>query len=300
MNILCKMFQGDYVLQEGKIGHEFINFIKSDDGYFYIWLNSTGTYKRQEQNDINILMIRTIGNGIYAVLGKAINCSLVNGADVNKFKKPEDRFLAQKDNISYGGKKLSDIYSNERNVLATFKTTKVYRPKREIFVTNNSNIEADDKTIFKLNIKMKSSMRQYVNSKDKKDFNDLLHMKDLWSSKVSKGTIKSFINKYSKISKNKENTMYSILGKEKDENSISNSIYYFLKKRNCIASFLSNLDKTISKNQQFKIYREKEKIDLLFIGEKDIVVIENKINSQINGLNGKSSFKNQVENIIKS
>lgn len=300
MNISMKMYQGDYCLQNGKIGHEFINLIMSDDEnkYFYIWLNHNGTFDKDLKKDetINILMVRTISDGVYKVLGKATNCSVVDGADPKKYKDPEDRFNKQK-NISYDGISLEEIHKNEKNTLVTFKTQNVYKPKKPIFITNNHNIK-DGEDIYYLEIDIKSSMRQYFND-DNSDFNGILNDTKLWEENVSSDKINEFIKKYSGLFNNKE-TMFSILKKEKDEISLSNSISYFLKKYECYGKFLNNLNKNIDENQEFEIYREKENVDLFFIGTKNIVIIENKVDSKINGIKENEEFKKQIDNILRN
>lgn len=164
MNILMKMFQGGYVLQDGKIGHEFINLIKSDDNSFYIWLNSMGTFDKDETSGINILMIRTLSGGLYSVLGKAINCEVVEGANPKIYKTPEERYACQS-HIKYNDKSLGDIHAYEKNTLVTFKTQYVYKPKKPIFITTNDN-SVNNINIFKLNFKSKTSMREYIDDSE--------------------------------------------------------------------------------------------------------------------------------------
>lgn len=302
MNLLCKMFKGDYVLKENKVGHEFINLIKADDGYFYIWLNANGTFASNKAKDnITVLMVRTINFGIYKVLAKAINCSLVDGADSSKTQTKEERYNLQKD-ISYKGVKLSKIHvnkklkTNEIEVLVTFKTSEVYKAKKDIYVTNNKKL-IDGKSFFELNISGKSTMRQ--NFTNNKNFNVIINESSIWEVETSKDTIYDFINEY-KDKFPKKDTMFSILKKEKDENIISNAFCYFLEKYNYIGMFLNSLDSSIDKEQKFELKREKDKVDLLFIGDKDIVVIENKVNSEINGIDRKADYSSQIDKIINS
>ena len=78
-----------------------------------------------------------------------------------------------------------------------------------------------------------------------------------------------------------------ISGRAQLEVSTSNQIAYFLKRDdNLLRVFMRdflNIDDLLD-DETFEIVREKEKnIDLLFKSERHIIVVENKIDSSING-----------------
>lgn len=297
MNILMKMYQGSYVINPNNIGHERINLIKADDGKFYIWLNSNGSFNKDTKESINIIMVRTISEGVYSVIAKAIDCKPVIGCNHLENKKNERR--KTQDKITYKGKRLIDIYSNENNNVVTFVTDQVYKAKTGIYVTNDDSF-VDNIKYYKLEVTMKSSMRQYFDKdrKKKKDFDSLIKNKKIWEETVSREKVSDFIKKYNNIFNDKE-TMYSILKKESDECSISNSLSYFLKKYNLTNKFLNNLKNVFNKKEIFEIYREKNDMDLFFISDSHIVVIENKIYSDINGKSSKKSLSKQLKSFFK-
>ena len=70
------------------------------------------------------------------------------------------------------------------------------------------------------------------------------------------------------------------------EDSMSNMIAYFLRRDNdLLKKFLLNfLNVKTKSNEKFQIIREEKNIDLLLKSDNKIIVIENKINSGINGI----------------
>lgn len=300
MNILMKMYQGSFVIDPNNIGHEWINLIKADDGKFYIWLNANGSFSKEVEEPINIIMVRTLSDGVYSIIAKAVHCKPVKDYNHLKIKEKKKRRELQKE-ISYKGKKLTDIYKNENDNLVTFETEKVYKAKENVYVTNDTTI-VDNKMLYQLDITAKSSMRQYFDEEDAKEAFDLLiNNDDIWEKEVSDETVDSFIKKYVTVFDDKE-TMFSILRKESDECSISNSLAYFLEKYDMAGRFLGNIidDKSFEKKENYEVFREKGDIDLLFIGENHLVIVENKIYSKINGQNSNKSLKDQVDEVFKN
>ncbi len=305
MNILMKMYQGSFVLEPDNIGHEWINLIKAEDGRFYIWLNSNGHFDDKKLcggRSADILMVKTISDGIYSVVGKAVGCVPVHGSNHKKIKSADERRRTQSDiTYSYNNQswKLADIYNNEKDLVATFVTDKVFKPKKPVFVTPNDEF-VNNKIYFKLSITAKSSMRQYFDrGVASSEFKKIINNPEIWEEETSKGTIEEFIGDQSNLFKSKE-TMFSILKKEDDEVAISNSIAYFLKKYGLAAEFLHSLEKNLPLTETYEIYREQNDIDLLFIGSSHIAVIENKIYSGINGLRKNADFETQIDAVLKN
>ena len=292
MNILMKMYQGSFVLESNNIGHEWINLIRADDGYFYIWLNSSGAFSRKinEDDQVNILMVRTISDGIYSIVGKAEDC-LPIGCGCQKLN---DEVSANA--ITYQGKSLTEIYGDNGSSFVTFRSQKVCKANSGFYVTPDKTM-VDNERFFKLNITAKTSMRQYFESGG--DFVALLENKAIWEDEVSKDTVGGFVEKYASAFSNNE-TMFSILKKESNENAISNSIAYFLDKYGLAGRFLNHICDNLDKNELYSVLRERGDVDLLFVGQRNLVVVENKVYSKINGKNPDDDLEKQLKKILKS
>ena len=76
-----------------------------------------------------------------------------------------------------------------------------------------------------------------------------------------------------------------LIKKEDDELSFSNMLaYYFQSNKQLFAKFEKVVLNIKNPDTNFEIAREEDNIDLLIRGDKNVIVIENKIKSKINGL----------------
>ena len=86
--LLNNLFSGEYIKE--KVGGEIINIYKSDNGGYYVYVNAYGTISSKWDNRIkHILFIRSVGNGVVKVIGKAeiekqISCNAVKKTGVGK------------------------------------------------------------------------------------------------------------------------------------------------------------------------------------------------------------------------
>lgn len=179
--IINKMYAGKYLETGENIGHEIINLFQSDDGKYYIYLNSQGTIATKYINgakiihnkttppkkevkptrQIDVLLTRPINAHVLQVLALAENVSVLDSAILSskkeykeKFKKKTDRRETQKDmNIAYDECQIDKILSKnkyknitEQDIFATFRTGNLKKPRKPLFLCsiatdNNENEE---------------------------------------------------------------------------------------------------------------------------------------------------------------
>lgn len=268
--LLNIMYTGKYISEYNKIGHEIINLFKADDGNNYIYVTPYGTVN--EEVDI-VLMGRSIGGGRVEILGKADGL--------------ENMIDNKGENIEYCGYALKDIMSEvngeaeERYI--TFKCARVIKPLKSIVLTTNK-----DEANFIDGVKRLAnmSMKNYFNESDKgyRKLKEIINNQELWEKENT--TIKVKIEDVN-VANNKN--FLSIIGKKDDELVFSNLLAYYLSEYSKIfisfANEILELD-NIEHIEYFDVQREKWHIDILITTNKHVVVIENKIRSDINGVNG--------------
>ena len=224
---------------------------------------------------------------------------------------------------------------NEFSIYTTFKANHVVRVKNPIYITTNNEISNSNPNIINLNknskdlvnfakqsLKMyfsKNSITTAGNDDDAEEATDIklddsafCILKDI----IENPTYWNFENNEQKFLKpNKSNYNFiEIIRREYDELIFSNlfgyifggSIEYFCKfvnevlfkkeKETCKYNINENIQYSHNLNKTFSIIREKEKnIDLLITIGKHVIVIENKIKSDINGIK-----KDKNGNIIET
>ena len=303
--ILNIMYQGGYLLEGENIGHEIINLTRADDGKYYVWLNSMGTFNNSLYNKAHkdMLMIRHVSKGLYKIIGKATDCIVADGASLTGIDNQQQRYeIQEKLGITYNGVKLEDIFkenkynnsNDDQNTLVTFLANEVREPKRDLYITNDENLVIENK-VFYCDFKGRQTLRMYIpeNNKSFVNINSLLHNDSLWKDTTVEYLVDGFDNYTTAVN------FFDILKKDKDEVAFSNAIYYFLLDNSLVGSFLHYLDNDIDEAEEFTVFRERNNIDLLFMGKKHVCIIENKIDSGINGQTDKT-LKDQILAVTKN
>ena len=140
--LLNKMYSGEFT--ENNIGHEIINFFKTDNGDNYIYILPYGGISKEHNDKIeHILLTSPMHDGKFSILAKIENPEQINyggNSKQNATVGAAQRKFVEKHNITYGGKLIYNIMeSNKHNDVAayvTFKsTTGVIRAKNPIIVT---------------------------------------------------------------------------------------------------------------------------------------------------------------------
>lgn len=257
------------------------------------------------------------------------------GDKIKRFKDIHDAQIEyiKENKIKYDGVQLDKLYAKNNteyglSIYITYKASKVQKVKEPFYLYINEKDKKTDNDI-KLNRKRLSGSagatfypNNSENDDDKNDYDQLkkiLENDDLWGE----GTIR-----YKDVEKEDidDFTFLSLIKKEYDELAFSNMIAYYFKKNDKILKGIisksknykeakisqpfmktkveinnSNSDKTENNtdvNVTIKrIAREEKNIDILIddVQSSTVIVIENKIKSELNGRHSTDSILNQLD-----
>ena len=270
---------------------------------------------------------------IYFLIGESDENVTLSNDSINRIRKAFDqqrkkqRGIAihkkqmeyiSKEELTYQGKELETIFKNnagnEYSIYTTFKAKEFIKLKEPIYITDKQETKGTYSKIEKINVNEniekkedkikfpKQNLKRYIiKTKNSKVYSNLKNVIE----NIQKLDTSSTTEKEKASIKTKEVSFFEIIGKEYDELAFSNLFkYIFEKMPNAFCDFINN-KLQINLNKNFKIYREKYHTDILIRDNKHIIVIENKIKSDINGsqledyynmINGKKKHKNEREN----
>lgn len=312
--VLNRMYVGDYIVSN--LGHEVINLYQADNGEHYIYLNSTGDFVKTHQGRIGyMLFVKYYGKGEVEVIGKAEGLEDVYASNP-EIKQKQIDFIRSEGGITYGGASILDIFkgSEQQNVFITYKAQKVYesRSDRRIFIRfYNENSESctcrhepGDVVISLEGYRQaKASLKQYIyqdgtykgdlsrsNVEEKKRdyrkiFDTLICDSALWVESHNR-----FDYEELNISSQRRVSLFDICQIQNDENKFSNALAYFMERTEYFPLWRDFFRRFgIELTEGFTVSREESctnggRIDLLVRAQDDLVVIENKIKSDINSI----------------
>ena len=288
------MFTGEYLGEN--IGHEVINLFKADDGKNYIYLCNDGKYSidkdipkyvvqvRRPHKSRHTLEIISIAKNIY----RCDNNDICYGGDK-----------------LYNGVRISDVFRNnkkQQNVCVTFQSGCVVKPTKPVFIyyTTQSKGESQIKkrafddpnnVYFPKAFNTSRVMREYLDAENYKALDDFCERYVFNGDNVIEGwtEVSETISITDQtLEKDYPITPADIYGIGVWELPYSNAIGYFL---NTNLEFLKGfcemcLGEKIEKQDYYKVYRERDHIDLIVEYGPYVFIIENKIFSQLNGKNG--------------
>lgn len=315
------MYVGDYL--STNLGHEVINMFQADNGNHYLYLNAYGNFGKSHFGQIGyMLLVKYHAEGMFEVIGKAEGLMDVEGADATlkqdykavnpSISKAQTEYI-EKENITYGGVPVRKIFNDaeQQNIFITYKAARLFKPNRKIFI--GYGVEADvvltgykqAKTSLKTYIYPEGTFagdqkREKIEEKklDYKKLYDLIEQDNLWIE--SKECINDDLLKI----KSREVSIFDICQIQNDENRFSYALAYFMTQpqykklwQNFFKQYRVELgdNYTVTREESAKI-EDKEwdhttkssggRIDLLIRDDKNIIVIENKIKSDINSIDG--------------
>lgn len=312
--VLNRMYVGDYIVSN--LGHEVINLYQADNGEHYIYLNSTGDFVKAHQGRIGyMLFVKYYGKGEVEVIGKAEGLEDVYASNP-EIKQKQIDFIRSEGGITYGGASILDIFkgSEQQNVFITYKAQKVYesRSDRRIFIRfYNENSESctcrhepGDVVISLEGYRQaKASLKQYIypdgtykgdlsrsNVEEKKRdyrkiFDTLICDSALWVESHNRVDYEEL-----NISSQRRVSLFDICQIQNDENKFSNALAYFMERTEYFPLWRDFFRRFgIELTEGFTVSREESctnggRIDLLVRAQDDLVVIENKIKSDINSI----------------
>ena len=309
--LICSLFSGRY--NHKYIGHEFINLFPSDsDGwYFYVppWGCVKSDFGKGREPDY-LVMVETI-NGKNYLMGIATGLEYVSNCYSSTNKKEIKNENIANGSITYFNKSLKDWFASQPNTLyVSYKLKEdghIYFPKNNDFIEDNNSLsdEIENDILIQLDAADNSdniisilgswswngrdrkkligqSQRSYYNDPSTK-FED--KVKDL----ISKGLLidATFTSPLSKAAVKAKYTssVLDIIGKQNSENVISHWLASYLSDIDFYNFFASKLGLTApvtSVDVTTELAdRNKKRIDITIENPFDLVLIENKIHSNI-------------------
>lgn len=281
------MYAGSYL--DDHLGGEAINLLHDDHNNNYIFVGKLGIIEPKYNDTVEgVILTRLVKAGVFEVLGIALtnkDSQLTYKVGPNKYIKKQDEL-----DISYNGVPYKKIFTDEFvGAGLSFKSTKLLLPKRELYISDSHHQEYKNSDVYSLTDKRfpTTSLHSYITDIDNKDsFNVITKMindDSLWEkdriNKVDEGKI---IDKHF--------SLLDIIHKEYDELSYSNFFSYIFKKYPDIFIGFSKDVLNIDIDTDYKISREYHNIDIYVEDKNNILVIENKIKSGINGISPRHDF----------
>lgn len=281
--LINQLFAGGYLDEGENIGHEVINLFRDDDGNHNLYVTPSGVVKGHDVE--YIIFVRNVSaRKTVEIIGVA--------------KELSDISVEESRDVRYAGVSLdkifrNNIYHGEADPFAnhiTFRTGKFLVPSRRVFITLDSKFDSGEYIVHLKSEKkviIPQGMREYYSCEiDKKAYLELRKMietDDLWEDNniveqlFPDGAVQSTPPMF-----------LEIIHKEDDENIFSNLLeYYFEYSHKSFQKFASHSELLgiSDMSLSFSIFREtKGRVDLWIEGSQDIIVIENKIKSGINGV----------------
>lgn len=309
--VINRMFTGKYL--RDNIGHEVINLFQADNGKYYVYLNDTGIIGKEhfegDQCFIDqMLLAHTLeGTNAVEIIGLATGLHPVYNPELDeKAQAAFQREYAENNAITYGGIGLSGVNSifrgsEQQSVNITFEAESVRQVAegRRIYIKMADKLNQeykeletyDSDTVVTLSeVKLGQGLKSYISEGDT-DYAALARIvsdSSLWGTPMPKATLAEAPGELSYM---------DICQRSYDELAYSNAMAYFAKKYPEIAFKL--LDKLTNikdaYHRDFIVRREENHIDLLFYNSGHLVIVENKIKSDLNGVE-----KNADGQIVKT
>lgn len=338
--LLNKPFLGNWLDDPDNIGHEIIDFLRTDNGDTYIYNNpygqcpnsAIGVNDSKKKYNAKYLVLtgkedakRKSFEILYVIELKELlhrQSSTLHKKKENRDEKEEKelryrqslvRKIIDKEKIYYNGKILYDIWEDDDTLYVTFKASKVYKAIVPILVQmsqynfqrNKGCLYEDDfKTDFdKINEIIKKGIKNGAQVKEQKD-------KGMKNSDIdfSEPLLEEFeprqINQQTIMLLNKTKTFVNLIMQENNEQIFTNMLFSILRYGDLFKVFCEDFKgtHTFENKADFRVFRENKivegRMDICGESSNQRVVIENKINSGLNGIKPKDN-KTQLSSYYK-
>lgn len=297
--VIARMYAGSYLNE--KLGGEAINLLHDDNGNNYIFVGPYGFIDKKYDDTVEgIILTRLTKAGCFEILGitktsKDSQVTYQNGPTLKKrFENARTHLTeyAHKNNIKYGGVYLRDINNGAFfGADITFKSDELLLPNEDIFITDdhNTDYKVEGSKVFNLCDKRfpNQSLHCYVtnieNPNSFKQIEKLIKMDELWDKgRINKIEDNKVIDKHFNY--------LDVIRKEYDALVYSNLFSYIFKTYPEVFVDFANKVLGLTISAPYSIERERANIDLWIEDENNILVIENKIKSGINGVSARHDF----------
>ena len=290
--LINQLFAGKYLDEGENIGHEVINLFKDDDGRNNLYITPSGFVSGHDIKYV-FFVRNTSKRTTVEVISMAKGIQVIPIED-NKY-------------IRYAGVSLDrifngNLYHGQSDISkqhVTYRAENVYIPRKPIYITIDNCFSSED-YVLRLDtskqVIIPQGMRTYFSETD-----DAIAYSQLESIIMNEGLWDD--NSTEKLYPdggvyNEPPSFLEVIRKEDDENVFSNLLSYFFEyNRSSFRKFSMDVLSILDMSTAFEIYREtKYRTDIWIESENDIIVIENKINSGINGIKDDSSQLNNYYN----
>lgn len=296
--MLNKSFVGSWgVTNDENIPHEIINLFRSDNGNIYIYVPPYGGFKTQKHPEVeSVLLTGSWNHNTTEVFYVIKGLTLLHQGNKKATKTERDKLVDYiiNNDIRYGGKYLHEIkmaeFEEDMIYYMTFQADAVYKPKKPLFLSweNGADEHTPKKDVYKLTDKKYKYQRQigYIPQNDYPRVVEIINNHSLWET-FDPTSLKNIAG----ISRKKPHRNFlQLIHKEYDETIFSNLLYEFFRTTPGLFSTFAEKILKITREKDFVITKEvttkngKGRIDLLAENDNYVVVIENKINSGLNGI----------------
>lgn len=286
--LLNRMYVGSFL--KTNIGHEVINLFRDDNGSNYIYVNPYGRFDKKHNDIESILLVRGINATTVEIIAKAIELTPILNIFLSpKNAKAEQEKYIDENKIKYGGVELYKIYQNndegkfsDRLLYISYKAGNILYPQNKIYLTTRNRSESCEAEYFLPEVNFpKQALHWTYNSESDayKKIKAIVDNESLWEKKNRTKRLCDMQNDLKT-----DFNFLNLIQKEYDELSYSNMFYHFLSKnRSLFHDFMQDVLGLVPKGN-YSIQREVNHIDLLIQDEENIIIIENKIKSGINGV----------------
>jgi hypothetical protein len=285
--LINNVFTGDYVSgSDVNIGHEIINIFKSDNGQSYVYVNPHGYVAKEHDKKVKyVIFVRTLKgqNGVkiigYAEIEEQILINAKKGS--NDLHEQQKEFI-RKNEITYGKKLLNEIFEANCHEGIHEQYFITFKAKHQRKCINNGLI-------------LKNPTSRFFNPQSGKKYID--------DSCEEYATIVEWINNEKnwedcqtyqlQDNLSKKLTILEVTRQYNNELAVSNLLAYALENHDSFRDLfikealgIQNCDATSA-----SIAREENDIDILIKLPKDIIIIENKLKSDVSKMQLSKYYK---------
>ena len=303
--IVVRMYAGTYL--DDNIGHEIINTFKTDTGDHFIYVNPWGKINDEFSDSKNILLVRGISADVWEVIGYATNLELLVDTTKNGIKNLNQDKLIIDRKIKYGGISIDKLMSDQTSVVyVTYLTREYHSVKKDCplyLVANEKEIKGDNYILLPNTNFARQALHMYMDEERKKGAYDRLislFKEDKWwdNDKChSLGNLKGYNDSFN---------ILDVIKRDEDELTFSNWLaYYLANDNNFLTAFAKDVLNININTEKSIVRREYQNIDIWIEDDNNIIVIENKIKSGINGVVeerhdfSKNEIKSQLSKYVK-
>ena len=289
--ILNHMFTGKYLNKN--IGHEIINLFSDDNDEQYIYLCKDGKFTPDDRFVEHVIQVRRPDKtkGTLEIINIA--------SELNEYEEDNEP-------PTYGKKSIYEIFKQnqaQQEKCITFKANLMRKPKKHLYIWEGKNPE--------------NSTMEGVNLKD---FNPSQQMREYIYEELDENGKTVIGSNYSKLKcliegrltqKHKlprvdldcdiSSSPVEIYGVEGRELSYSDAFKYFIENYPDLFKRFYNCFHPNEKIENIKVYREWNNIDLIIECDNRLCVVENKIFSDLNGVDGNQlkDYEDKIKTAIR-